>query len=436
MVSHETVARPGESMTFRLFLLCSFVLLARPQDILAFLQPLRPALVLTLLTVAATMLGARRNEISAALSTREAKRYLLFCLIIVIGIPFAYHRRAAFESFFLEYTSNILFFVVLVCQVTSLQRLKSLAWVICLGTAFYGIVGALPHSTGDTRLQIGAGMFDPNDTAYVLVSFFPLCFYFIRFNEGALKRLVAIVAIGGAVTTILLTGSRGGILAFGAVLLIIFLTRVAGVGKGTKVLLALLLAAAALLLGSRIDVERYLTLTDLSSDYNLSSPGGRMELWQAAIVLSLTNPLTGVGIDCFPWAHYLARLDAGDTYRVYHAAHNSFLQVAAEVGLIGFAVYMLIIVRGLQTFSRTSRMQSQAGSAESRQLGALGGYMLLGFVGLLVAGLFLTHGYSVFLTLYFGLAAVVERLQAAQTAAVAREAAESGRYEGSGITAR
>jgi cytochrome b561 len=116
--------------------------------------------------------------------------------------------------------------------------------------------------------------------------------------------------------------------------------------------------------------------------------------------------------------------------------HNSFLQVAAEVGLIGFAVYMLIIVRGLLTFSRTSRMQSQAGSAESRQLGALSGCMLLGFVGLLVAGLFVTQGYSVFLTLYFGLAAVVARLQAAQTVAAAGEAAEADRYEGGGITAR
>ncbi len=423
-------------MAFRVFLLCSFVLLARPQDILTFLQPFRPALVLTLLAVAATLFGARRNEISAALSTPEAKRYLLFCLIIMIGIPFAYHRRSAFESFFLEYSSNILFFVVLVCLVNSLQRLKSLVWVICLCTAFYSIVGALLHSTGDTRLQIGGNMFDPNDTAYVLVSFFPLCLYFVRFDEGALKRLVAAVAICGAVTTILLTGSRGGILAFGAVSLIVFLTRVAGVGKGTKILLVLVVAAAGLLVGDRIDVERYLTLTDLSSDYNLSSPGGRMELWQAAIALSFTNPLTGVGISCFPWAHYLARMDVGDTYRAYHAAHNSFLQVAAEVGLIGFAVYMLIIVRGLLTFFRTSRMQSQPGSAETRQLGALSGCMLLGFVGLLVSGFFLTHGYSVFLTLYFGLAAVVARLHGAQTVPAVRAAAEAGRYGDSGITAR
>src|SRR5882762_10814801 len=88
------------TMPYRLFLLCSFVLLARPQDILTFLQPLRPALVLTVLAMGAVVFGARRQELSAALSTSEAKRYLLFSLIMILGVPFAYHKRVAFESVF------------------------------------------------------------------------------------------------------------------------------------------------------------------------------------------------------------------------------------------------------------------------------------------------------------------------------------------------
>ena len=30
-------------------------------------------------------------------------------------------------------------------------------------------------------------MFDANDTAYVLVSFFPLCLYYVRFRARTLK---------------------------------------------------------------------------------------------------------------------------------------------------------------------------------------------------------------------------------------------------------
>jgi O-antigen ligase len=428
------------TVSFRLFLLCSFVLLGRPQDFFPVLQPFRPALVLTILALVAAILASRREDISAAFATLESKRYWLFYLIMIVGIPFAYHRRIAFQAVFEIYSANMLFFFLLVSQVTSLQRLKSFIWIVCLCTLLYSIFGGILQGSGDIRLRVAGTMFDPNDTACLLVSLFPLCLYFVRFDEGMLKKLVAAAAICGAVATILLTGSRGGFLALGALMLIAFLNRSAGIGKGSKVIIVLMLVATGVVMGDRIDVERYLTLTDLSKDYNLSSPGGRLELWKAAIGLTFSNPLTGVGVDCFSWAHYLARVEIGDAYRRYHAVHNSYLQIASEIGLIGFAVFMLIIVQSLRTFSRISRIQSQSTSPETGEMCALGGYMHFGFVGLLVAAFFLSHGYSVLLTLYFGLAAVMARLQAVKPASgiqVTEGAADTpGRYEGNGIPVR
>lgn len=398
---------------FRLFLLCSFVQLARPQDLLTFLQPARPALVMTLLAMAALVFGNHRREIAAALSTAEAKRYLLFFGIMILGIPFAYHRRFAFEAVLLQYSANVIFFVLLVSLVTSLDRLKRLIWVICLSTFVYSLFGGLLEGdSAAARFRVRFGGFDPNDTAYVLLSLFPLCLYFVQFGGGWLKRLVAVAATCGAIAAILLTASRGGILGLGAIVLILFLRKTANIGVAQKSALALALLAAWLLMPGRID-ERYLSLTDISSDYNVSSEGGRLALWQAALELSLTNPLTGVGVNCFSWAHFLARVASGDTYLVMHAVHNSFLQVAAEVGLFGFAIYVLMTVRSLLTFLRISRPQPQPQSAENSEISALAGLMLLGFAGNLVSGFFLSQGYSIFTTLYFGLAASMLRIQAA-----------------------
>jgi O-antigen ligase len=411
-------ARPAVS--FRLFLVCSFVLLGRPQDILTFLQPWRPALVVTVLAVAAMVFGARRQELSAALATPESKRYLLFYLIMIVGIPFAYHRRIAFEGVVEGYVVNMLFFVLLVFQVTSLQRLRSLVWVICLCTVMYSVFGGLLQAgyVGGGRLSLVGHMFDPNDTAFLLVSLFPLCLYFVRFDEGMLKRLVAVAAIFSAIAMILQTGSRGGILGFGVVLLILLLTKAGGIEKSYKWLIVVMLVSTLLLFRDAIDIERYLTLTDLSSDYNLSSQGGRLELWQAALDLSLANPVTGVGVNCFSWAHYLASLAAGESYLRYHAVHNSYLQVSAEIGLFGFGVFMFIVVRSCLTFFRTSRIQVQPETRETSEMSALGGLMLLGFAGLLVSGFFLSQGYSIFFTLYFGLAAAMGRLQARPTTGI------------------
>ncbi len=404
-------------MSFKLFLLCSFVLLARPQDLFAFLQPMRPALVVTLLAIGALLFSGRLKEISAALSTPEAKRYLLFYLIMIVGIPFAYHRRLAFEGVFLGYSINVLFFLLVVSHVDSLEKLKSIAWVICLSTLMYSVIGGILQ-IGDAegeRFEVGGTNFDPNDTAYVLASLFPLCAYFLRSGERLVKRVVAFVGVFSAIAIILFTGSRGGILALGAVLLIVFLTNTSGIGKGYKILFVIMLALTWLLIGDRIDVERYLTLSDISSDYNVAAEGGRFELWRAAIALTFANPITGVGVGCFEFAYFLARELAGNSYLRWHTVHSSFLQVASEVGLVGFFVFVIINVRSLFTFLRISRTQGalQSPPHESGEISALGGLMFLGFVGLLVSGFFLSQGYSIFSTLYFALAAAIGRLQGA-----------------------
>src|SRR5688572_11935634 len=154
---------------------------------------MRPALVLAVLAMVALLFGGHRRELAAALSTAETKRYALFFALMIIGIPFAYHRGLAFERVLLGYTINVIFFVLLVSQVTSLQRLRSFLWVICLSTMVYSIFGGLLQADrfGGARFAVTGGVFDPNDTAYVLLSLSPLCLYFVQFNAGLVKRLVA-----------------------------------------------------------------------------------------------------------------------------------------------------------------------------------------------------------------------------------------------------
>jgi len=401
-------------MPFRLFLVCTFVLLARPQDILTFLQPMHPALVMTGLALGAFVFGGRPKELVVALSMPESKRYLLFFAIMILGIPFAQHQGQAFRGVFLGYSANVLFFVLLVSQVHSLERLNTLAWVICLSTLTYSVAGGvlqIPQFEGG-RFSVVSGSFDPNDTAYVLVSLFPPCLYFVRYGEGLPKRLAAIAAVCCAIAVILLTGSRGGIVALGAVLTLALVTTRGGIEKGYKILFVLMLTGTWLLLEDRIDVERYLSLSELSEDYNVTAEGGRLSLWQAAIDLALANPLTGVGVDCFEYAYFLARQAAGDTYLRWHAVHNSFLQLAAEIGLVGFVVFLAINARTFLTLYRVSSTpgEQRFNSGNATRLGALGGLLLLGFIGQLVSGFFVTQGYSTFSTLYFAVAAAIARV--------------------------
>jgi putative inorganic carbon (hco3(-)) transporter len=61
----------------------------------------------------------------------------------------------------------------------------------------------------------------------------------------------------------------------------------------------------------------------------------RVDLWQDALEIIKTNPITGTGYDTYSFMH---RLGYGDT-------HNLYLKVALETGVIGLLLVLLMLVR-------------------------------------------------------------------------------------------
>lgn len=394
-------------MAYKLLLLWSFVLIGRPQDLLPMLQPMRPALVLTALALFGVIFSGE-NKLKNVIFMKESKQYLLFFAIMIIGIPFAYHRRIAFESILLGYSLYIFFFLILVSQINSLTRLKNLILVICISAFLFSFFGLLYGSSSGGRFGIYGSMFDQNDIAYVLVSLFPFSFFYLQIDEGLIKRTFGIIVICSSIIVILKTGSRGGLLGLIIVLTIMLLTKTGGMKKSHKFMIMALIGIVFLLINEQLDLTRYLTLFDISSDYNVTDETGRTKIWEKAFSLMLSNPITGVGVNCFPMALGYMREDLG-LQPIWQTTHNSFLQIGAEVGLIGFVVFILIIFRSFLTFFHASRIENT--SPEVEEIRTLGGLMFLGFAGHLVTATFLSQGYSVYFVLYFALAAILKRLE-------------------------
>ncbi|MGH8468024.1 MAG: O-antigen ligase family protein [Gammaproteobacteria bacterium] len=362
---------------------------------------------MTALIMGGLILSGGMQRLSAVFSMPETKRYCLFFVIMVLGIPFAYHRRVAFEYIFLTYSINILFFLILVAEVNSRERLKSLVWIICLSAFLYGFYGFKEGYSYLGRFQIYGGMFDSNDIAGVLLSTFPICIFYLFHRESLFKTVVALIAVLSSVMVILMTGSRGGFLGFAAVIAMVLCTKTGGVKRIHKLMFLVALSAVVLFLGDRINTERYWSLTDLSSDYNVTGEEGRKQIWSRAIDLILGHPFTGVGVDCFPMAIGGVRSTLGILPK-WQGAHNSYLQVASEVGLFGFIAFVSLSFITFRTLVRASRIT--AGSAEARQVRTLAGLMFLAFLGHSVTAFFLSQGYSIFFTLFFALAAIIRRL--------------------------
>lgn len=394
-------------MSFKLFCLWVFVLIGRPQDLFIILQPLRPALALTAIAPFLAFLNTHGTGLSNLFKMYGTKRYLVFYLVMILGIPFAYHRKVAFDFIFLTYIINILFFLVFLLEVNSIKRLKTVILIICLSVFLYSIFGLAKGSFSSGRFYIYGAMFDPNDIAYVLLSLLPLCLFYVVHKEGLLKKALAITTIGGSIVLILLTGSRAGIIGLITLFLLILFTKLERIRWFYKIAFLIALFTLFFLYEDKINIERYMTITEIESDYNVSDEFGRVQIWKRAYHLFLENPLIGVGVNCFPMALGYLRQELF-LIPEWQAAHNSYIQIITETGLIGFAIFLLLIISTLRNFLRIKNLKTT--TKEGAELKTIGGLLYLGFIVHLITAFFLSQGYSMFFTLFFAFSAVLNNL--------------------------
>jgi O-antigen ligase len=393
------------SLSFKIYLIWTVILFARPQDFLTFLAPFRIALLFTVIALAAIFFGPERIS-GRLIPNGIARKFGLLYLIMILGIPFANHRGYAFQGTFLYYPTNVLFFYLSMIHLDSIKKIRTMSLVLCLSILFYGLLGLLKgHFTGG-RLYFGT-MYDPNDLAFYMVGLFPISVLFLFKANSMRMRVVAACALAIAPLVIILTASRGGLVSLSVVLMILFMTHLGGIKRSYKVVILVIVAAAVSTFSGKIDITRFDTLFGLKQDYNLTSEEGRLSVWESAFTLIAKNPVTGVGVACFPRAFGYLRMTEG-RIPAWKATHNSYLQIWTELGFPGIVLFLAMIYASIRVFWRT--MKRNALDAEQRDLKLLSGLLLTGYAGLLVGAFFLSQGYSLQFTLFFALGAAFEEL--------------------------
>lgn len=141
----------------------------------------------------------------------------------------------------------------------------------------------------------------------------------------------------------LLTYSRGGLvgaaIAVALILVLTFRKQLSRRAVCSALAVGLMLVAAAVLVSTKAQpvLHRFPSLNQLFADPNVSS---RLELWKAAALLFLRNPLLGIGGSNFQLRYqplvppYLATANLS-------FAHNTVLNVAAEHGMLGLVPFLL-----------------------------------------------------------------------------------------------
>jgi O-antigen ligase len=144
-----------------------------------------------------------------------------------------------------------------------------------------------------------------------------------------------------------------------------------------------------------------------------TSGSGRADIWKIGWRMVRANPVLGVGAGNYTNSavHYL--LEPGDIKRSDYivdqpkVAHNVYLQVLAELGVVGLALFVGVIGFSLLSVARAARAFARAGD-RSMELLARG--LLIAMVGLLAAFFFASAIYSKQLWLLLGVCGTLPAL--------------------------
>jgi len=147
-----------------------------------------------------------------------------------------------------------------------------------------------------------------------------------------------IVALGTVVIAILLTQSRGGVLALGMTGIV----SLCGLQRARWISgqFVLALVTALVIIGG---IGYVAGSQELARRIDETGNESRWEIWQANIEVAKHFPWIGTGVGTHVNSHQLY-LDRAYTNREYTHADNSYLQVASECGMAGISIAGLMIV--------------------------------------------------------------------------------------------
>jgi O-antigen ligase len=174
---------------------------------------------------------------------------------------------------------------------------------------------------------------DPNSLAMTLALALPMAWYLGMTFKNPILRWVCRGFIAVGLVSIGLTASRGGMVAATVALMIVPLT-MTKLSPGRLIAAVAMLAVSGVLAAAYIPDKIVQRLATTGTEVEDLSLGGRFKLWQAGVKALTERPLTGYGAGF--WRQAVAPWLGPDP----QVAHNSFISVAVETGIVGLLLYL------------------------------------------------------------------------------------------------
>ncbi len=350
--------------------------------------------VLVLVWIYTMLARQRRPEVSPAVRLFVVVAAALVIWGLLSALWAADPHNAVSEA--ARLAQGPLLMVVIVAFVQTESALMTLCYVYVAGAALSAGAGlsGLVHSNAQPGQgsggRLAGGVGDPNFLAAVLVSALALSL-FMALVPGR-SRVYSAVMLGMSalcLVAVFLTESRGGVIALGVVVILAIVF--AGRARAQIVAMSLVVGSIAAM---------YLVLfapphaLSRLSDVRAGGGAGRTDLWSIALRVFEAHPVRGVGLGNFTVVSPIYAVTADNNLPradivVTQGAptHNTYLQIAAELGIVGELLLLGVLGVVLEATRRGVGLLVARGR-QSLELAGRG--LFVGAVGLLTAFFFLS----------------------------------------------
>lgn len=338
------------------------VLYLRPQDQLPGMGAIPFAEITAIIGLGAMLFGRINRGLPLTRVTPELIAVGAFGFVMLLTAPFSIWPGGSVKAFTDVFVKIFLIYLLMVNTLTTPERVHKFMTVIVIASGYLSARAMFDYGRGVNVVENGrvqgaiGGMFkNPNDMALNMVSVLPLCVLVAIRAKHTISRLLCLFAGLMIVGAIIVSQSRGGFVGLAVMVLILGVQlarrKPAAVGAGVVVLLLVLPFAPSSYW------ERMASITDSSKDAHGSREARRIllgEAWQTF----LTFPLHGVG------AQQFANYNPPGRVETWRETHNVVLQVAAELGILGVAVFGYLLWRAF-TAGRLTRRLLRKGAGTS-----------------------------------------------------------------------
>lgn len=180
--------------------------------------------------------------------------------------------------------------------------------------------------------------FDPNDLALTCCLAIPMAYY-LSLRSGGLVKWLYRSAVAIAVMTILFTASRAAALATVVALSIVPWT-FRYVSRTEKALIAFGAAIVIVALVAFVPVTSWQRLGTAGTEIQQGTLNSRTLIWKVGFGAFRDAPFGGVGAGAFP---VIAETVLGEPKKTRTVAHNTFLSILIETGVIGFGLFSAVL---------------------------------------------------------------------------------------------